>query len=89
MKNINSTGSCYDSIPESLRNRLKISTKILVQTLLKFILIANSFKKIARPTHVMDRYRSASNLKGLGEALNAENVIFIHFQPQVTDWLPV
>ena len=85
MKNINSTGSCYDSIPESLRNRLKI----LVQTLLKFILLANSFKKIARPTHVMDRYRSASNLKGLGEALNAENVIFIHFQPQVTDWLPV
>ena len=52
MKNINSTGSCYDSIPESLR----IWLKILVQTLLKFILLANSFKKIARHTHVMDRY---------------------------------
>lgn len=85
MKNINSTGSCYDSIPESLRNRLKI----LVQTLLKFILIANSFKKIARPTHVMDRYQLVQTLKGPREAMYGENVIFIHFQPQVTDWLPV
>ena len=85
MKNINSTGSCYDSIPESLRNRLKI----LVQTLLKFILLANSFKKIARPTHVMDRYQLVQTLKGPREAMYGENVIFIHFQPRVTDWLPV
>ena len=31
--------------------------KILVQTLLKFILLANSPKKIVRPAHVMDSYR--------------------------------
>ena len=41
MKNINSTGSCYDSIPESFRKNFKF----LVQTLLKFILLANCPKK--------------------------------------------
>ena len=41
MKNINSTGSCYDSIAESYRKKFKI----LIQTLLKFILLANSPKK--------------------------------------------